>query len=103
MSLDIIFFFVQPLLIRSKLGTPDETVWPGVTSLPDFKTSFPKWPIKDAKSLATRLCEDGARLLEVNLTQFCMYGNPALVSVSRSENRGIHFFFLIVVFVHIFV
>lgn len=25
------------------LGTPDEQEWPGVTSLPDFKASFPKW------------------------------------------------------------
>ncbi|WAR05302.1 CDK2-like protein [Mya arenaria] len=25
-------------------GTPDETIWPNVTQLPDFKSSFPKWP-----------------------------------------------------------
>ncbi|XP_017017432.1 cyclin-dependent kinase 2 [Drosophila kikkawai] len=25
------------------LGTPDETKWPGVTQLPDFKAKFPKW------------------------------------------------------------
>ncbi|ETV96053.1 CMGC/CDK/CDC2 protein kinase [Aphanomyces invadans] len=25
------------------LGTPDDHMWPGVSSLPDFKTSFPKW------------------------------------------------------------
>ena len=47
-------------------GTPDESTWPGVTSLPDYKSSFPKWPTKDAKTLVTRLCEDGAKLLEVN-------------------------------------
>ncbi|GBG79694.1 hypothetical protein CBR_g29959 [Chara braunii] len=28
------------------LGTPNEETWPGVTSLPDFKTAFPKWPKK---------------------------------------------------------
>lgn len=25
------------------LSTPDETNWPGVTQLPDFKTKFPRW------------------------------------------------------------
>lgn len=29
--------------IFRKLGTPDETVWPGCTQLPDFKAIFPKW------------------------------------------------------------
>jgi serine/threonine protein kinase len=24
-------------------GTPDENIWPGVTLLTDFKTTFPKW------------------------------------------------------------
>lgn len=26
------------------LGTPDERIWPGVSSLPDFKPTFPRWP-----------------------------------------------------------
>ena len=26
------------------LGTPDETTWPGVASLPDYSATFPKWP-----------------------------------------------------------
>jgi cyclin-dependent kinase 2 len=25
------------------LGTPDETIWPGVTKLKEFKRSFPRW------------------------------------------------------------
>lgn len=25
------------------MGTPNEDTWPGVTSLPDFKSAFPKW------------------------------------------------------------
>lgn len=28
-------------------GTPDENVWPGVTSLPDYKPYFPQWSRKD--------------------------------------------------------
>lgn len=31
------------------MGTPTEDTWPGVTSLPDFKSSFPKWPSKVIK------------------------------------------------------
>jgi len=27
------------------LGTPNERMWPGVTDLPDFKLTFPNWPI----------------------------------------------------------
>lgn len=33
-------------MIRRTLGTPNEETWPGVTSLPDFKSAFPKWPAK---------------------------------------------------------
>jgi len=54
----------QLFRIFRTLGTPDENSWPGVTSLPDYKSSFPKWPVKDAKGLVTKLCDDGAKLLE---------------------------------------
>lgn len=33
--------------IFKQLGTPNETVWPGVTHLPDFKAIFPKWEPKE--------------------------------------------------------
>jgi serine/threonine protein kinase len=26
------------------LGTPDEEIWPGVVTLPDYKPTFPNWP-----------------------------------------------------------
>lgn len=29
--------------IFMKLGTPDESVWPGVRNLPDYKDTFPRW------------------------------------------------------------
>jgi len=29
------------------MGTPSETLWPGVSALPEYKLSFPKWlPMK---------------------------------------------------------
>jgi serine/threonine protein kinase len=36
----------QLFLIFRQLGTPNEQTWPGVSKLPDFKSSFPKWSQK---------------------------------------------------------
>ncbi|KAI9829174.1 MAG: Cyclin-dependent kinase catalytic subunit [Thelocarpon impressellum] len=54
------------------LGTPDEQIWPGVTSLPDFKTSFPKWSRDYTEALVPGLEEDGLDLLDALL-----YYDPA--------------------------
>jgi hypothetical protein len=37
---------VWSYLLRSCriMGTPNEETWPGVASLPDYKSAFPKWP-----------------------------------------------------------
>lgn len=45
------------------LGTPNEDTWPGVTSLPDFKSAFPKWPPKDVASVVPSLEPAGLDLL----------------------------------------
>lgn len=45
------------------LGTPNENIWPGVTSLPDFKASFPKWKAADIRELQTGLDDEGLDLL----------------------------------------
>jgi len=34
------------------LGTPDESTWPGVSKLPDFKPTFPKWRVSPLAKLA---------------------------------------------------
>lgn len=54
------------------LGTPTEVEWPGVTSFPDFKASFPKWERKPEDELVSAdgvkvLGEDGLSLLEALL------------------------------------
>ncbi|KAK3711478.1 Cyclin-dependent kinase catalytic subunit [Vermiconidia calcicola] len=51
------------------LGTPGEADWPGVTSFPDFKSSFPKWERKPEDELVNAdgikvLGEEGLNLLE---------------------------------------
>ncbi|KAM5558270.1 cell division control protein 2 [Rosa sericea] len=45
------------------LGTPNEDTWPGVSSMPDFKSSFPKWPSKDLATLVPNLESAGVDLL----------------------------------------
>ncbi len=45
------------------LGTPDDTLWPGVSKLPDYKANFPKWARQDLISFNPQLNEDGLDLL----------------------------------------
>ncbi|KAK2003438.1 Pkinase-domain-containing protein [Colletotrichum falcatum] len=49
------------------LGTPTEDVWPGVTSYPDFKSSFPKWIRDESLPLCSNLDAEGLELLEMML------------------------------------
>ena len=41
------------------LGTPDETVWPGVTSMKDYSQGFPQWKARDLAELLPGLDADG--------------------------------------------
>ncbi|GAA6055890.1 hypothetical protein NBRC10513_004935 [Rhodotorula toruloides] len=45
------------------LGTPDEDVWPGVTNLPDYKTTFPHWHAKDIMDHVPGCMEESAELI----------------------------------------
>jgi len=45
------------------LGTPNESLWPGVSQLPDYKATFPKWAPKDLAASVPGLCADGLDLL----------------------------------------
>lgn len=46
------------------LGTPTETSWPGVSRLPDYKPTFPKWPGSSLKRIVPSLDEQGFDLLQ---------------------------------------
>jgi len=53
--------------VFQKLGTPTEEVWPGLSELPDFKPTFPKWPVRPWASIrntAQQVGTDGIDLLE---------------------------------------
>ncbi|KAG5578275.1 hypothetical protein H5410_058409 [Solanum commersonii] len=45
------------------VGTPIEDTWTGVTSLPDYKSTFPKWPPKDLATVVPNLDTAGFDLL----------------------------------------
>lgn len=68
-SIWFFFFFSKDILKRGYrlLGTPDETIWPGVTSYPDFKPTFPKWKRDPNRALVQGLDENGLDLLNALL------------------------------------
>jgi hypothetical protein len=72
-------------LIYRILGTPDEDNWPGVTSLPDYKTTFPQWAGVPLPSHIRGLDADGLELL----TSMLIY-DPA----HRMSGRSLFFFSL---------
>lgn len=49
------------------MGTPSESEWPGVTSFPDFKPSFPKWHRTDIAAIVPTLDDNGLDLLDALL------------------------------------
>jgi hypothetical protein len=59
-------------LYRRTLGTPDEESWPGVTELPDYKKTFPKWPRQSLASIVKNTDESGIELLEVSCNGFML-------------------------------
>lgn len=54
----------QIFRIFRTFGTPNEEMWPGVTSLPDFKQSFPVWPVQRLEEIVPTLDADGVDLLK---------------------------------------
>jgi len=49
--------------IFNVLGTPNEEVWPGWSSLPYYRDNFPDWPAAEWLKVVPSLGEDGCDLL----------------------------------------
>jgi cyclin-dependent kinase 1 len=62
------------------LRTPTEELWPGVSELPDYKATFPKWTEFNLEAQVTRLPSDGMDLLKKLLT----YSPSARVSAKAA-------------------
>ena len=58
----------QLFRIFRTLGTPDEETWKGVTKLPDYKSTFPKWPRQNLVAILKGLSAEGVDLLQVRST-----------------------------------
>jgi len=49
-------------------GTPNETIWPGVSRLPDWLPTFPQWNAKSMSSIVPGVDPLGADLMGMMLT-----------------------------------
>ncbi|KAM1018607.1 hypothetical protein ACFX13_040830 [Malus domestica] len=65
-------------------GTPTEDTWPGVNSLPDFRSSFPKWGAKDLASVVPNLDSAGVDLLSKML---CLDPSKRITARSALEHE----------------
>ncbi|RWS28646.1 cyclin-dependent kinase 1-like protein [Leptotrombidium deliense] len=54
----------QLFRIFRSMSTPTDDVWPGVSSLPDYKNTFPSWKQNILASLVPQLDESGIDLLK---------------------------------------
>ncbi|TQD69567.1 hypothetical protein C1H46_044899 [Malus baccata] len=65
-------------------GTPTEDTWPGVNSLPDFRSSFPKWGATDLASVVPNLDSAGVDLLSKML---CLDPSKRITARSALEHE----------------
>lgn len=58
----------QLFRIFRTLGTPDESIWPGVSQLPDYKSMFPRWEPRSLDEVVPSFDSDAKDLLLKLLT-----------------------------------
>lgn len=49
------------------LGTPDETIWPGVSQLTDYTSRFPKWEPSSIGDVLSSFDDDAKDLISVRI------------------------------------
>ncbi|KAI8927301.1 kinase-like domain-containing protein [Entophlyctis helioformis] len=65
------------------LGTPNELIWPGLTTLPDYKPNFPLWLPQPISTVIPKLETDGQDLI----MQMLAYDPAARISAKRAMNH----------------
>jgi serine/threonine protein kinase len=73
----------QLFKIFKVLGTPNEDTFPGVSALPDFKSTFPKWRQQSLERLVPNLCANGIDLL----AQMVCYDPAKRISARAALNH----------------
>jgi cyclin-dependent kinase 2 len=63
----------QLFKIFQVMGTPDESTWQGVSTLPDYKDTFPKWRPRNMADVAPTLAPPGVDLLARMLVYLPQY------------------------------
>ncbi|KYN37898.1 Cell division protein kinase 2, partial [Trachymyrmex septentrionalis] len=58
----------QLFRIFRMLGTPDETIWPGVSQLPDYTSRFPRWEASNIDDILPTFDDDAKDLISKMLT-----------------------------------
>ena len=71
------------------LGTPNDEIWPGVSTLPDYKPSFPKWNAVDLERAVPTLDAQGIDLLAVSTAAYCFHKPTTKTVLSFLANLGI--------------
>lgn len=51
------------------LGTPDETIWPGVTQLPDYTSRFPRWEASNLGDVLPTFNDNAKDLISVRIKE----------------------------------
>jgi len=69
--------------IFKKLGTPTEQIWPGLSELPDFKPTFPKWEPMGWGKVRNTLAQVGPEGVDL-LERLTRYDPKRRISARRS-------------------
>merc|ERR1719331_673694 len=69
--------------IFQKLGTPTEAIWPGVSELPDFKPTFPRWSHKGWANIRNTQAQVGTSGVDV-LDRLMRYNPRTRVSAREA-------------------
>ena len=75
------------LSVSRILGTPNEEVWPGVTSLQDWNEDFPFWPALHIAKFTPGLSEAGIDLLEVLLSSLAVLADILILTYIHSNTQ----------------
>ncbi|XP_026467977.1 cyclin-dependent kinase 1 [Ctenocephalides felis] len=71
------------------LKTPTEEIWPGVTSLPDYKATFPNWTTNNLRTQVKNLDDSGLDLLEKMLVYDPIYRISAKTALDHPYFEGL--------------